>query len=42
MAQERAPAVPVRFYRTDAGTEPALDWLRKRRPPRIWRWHEDG
>jgi hypothetical protein len=28
MAQERAPAVPVRFYRTDSGTEPALEWLR--------------
>lgn len=28
MAQERAPAVPVRFYRTDVGAEPALEWLR--------------
>jgi hypothetical protein len=24
----RALAVPVRFYRTDAGTEPVLEWLR--------------
>ena len=28
MAKERAPTVPVRFYRTDVGTEPALEWLR--------------
>jgi phage-related protein len=26
--QERAPEIPVRFYRTDAGREPVLDWLR--------------
>ncbi len=28
MTEERAPAVPVRFYRTAAGVEPALEWLR--------------
>jgi phage-related protein len=28
MNHERALPVPVRFYRTDAGTEPALEWLR--------------
>lgn len=28
MAEERAPAVPVRFYRTAGGAEPALEWLR--------------
>ena len=28
MAEERAPAVPVRFYRTKAGVEPVLEWLR--------------
>jgi phage-related protein len=28
MAKERAPEIPVRFYRTDGGTEPVLDWLR--------------
>ncbi len=28
MTEERAPEIPVRFYRTDAGREPVLDWLR--------------
>jgi hypothetical protein len=28
MAKERAPEIPVRFYRTDVGTEPVLEWLR--------------
>jgi phage-related protein len=28
MAKERAPEVPVRFYRTDVGSEPVLEWLR--------------
>jgi len=28
MADERAPAVPARFYRTAAGAEPVLEWLR--------------
>ncbi len=28
MAKEGAPAVPVRFYRTDTGIEPAREWLR--------------
>jgi phage-related protein len=28
MTKERAPEIPVRFYRTDAGREPVLDWLR--------------
>lgn len=28
MANGRVPAVPVRFYRTAAGTEPAREWLR--------------
>lgn len=28
MAQEPAPEIPVRFYRTEAGREPVLDWLR--------------
>src|SRR5579864_6946705 len=28
MVDERTPAVPVRFYRTAAGAEPALEWLR--------------
>jgi phage-related protein len=28
MAQEHAPQIPVRFYRTDGGREPALEWLR--------------
>jgi phage-related protein len=28
MAQEQAPEVPVRFYRTAGGREPVLEWLR--------------
>ena len=28
MTKERAPEIPVRFYRTDAGREPVLEWLR--------------
>ncbi len=28
MANERAPEIPVRFYRTDVGNEPVLEWLR--------------
>ncbi len=28
MADERAAEIPVRFYRTAAGREPALEWLR--------------
>src|SRR5258708_7349766 len=28
MAKERAPEIPVRFYRTDVGSEPVLEWLR--------------
>jgi len=28
MAKEHAPEIPVRFYRTDVGTEPVLEWLR--------------
>ena len=28
MAAAREPEIPVRFYRTDAGTEPVLEWLR--------------
>ena len=28
MAKEHAPEIPVRFYRTEAGTEPVLEWLR--------------
>jgi len=28
MARQRPPEVPVRFYRTAAGTEPVLEWLR--------------
>jgi phage-related protein len=28
MAEKRAPAVPVRFYRTPGGAEPVLEWLR--------------
>jgi hypothetical protein len=27
MAKEPAPEIPVRFYRTDVGTEPVLEWL---------------
>jgi hypothetical protein len=28
MAEKQAPEVPVRFYRSSAGREPVLDWLR--------------
>ena len=28
MAKEPAPEIPVRFYRTDVGAEPVLEWLR--------------
>jgi phage-related protein len=28
MANDHAPEVPVRFYRTEMGTEPVLEWLR--------------
>ena len=28
MAKEPAPEIPVRFYRTDVGPEPVLEWLR--------------
>src|SRR5271168_1625838 len=28
MTEERAPEIPVRFYRTEAGGSPVLDWLR--------------
>src|SRR5437763_15216026 len=28
MAEEREPEIPVRFYRTVAGAEPVLEWLR--------------
>jgi len=28
MAKQRAPEIPVYFYRTDAGREPVLEWLR--------------
>lgn len=28
MTEDRVPPVPVRFYRTEAGKEPALEWLR--------------
>lgn len=28
MVEDQAPEIPVRFYRTDAGREPVLDWLR--------------
>src|SRR5260370_20722225 len=28
MAEERAPEIPVRFYRTALGKEPVLEWLR--------------
>src|ERR1700737_776009 len=28
MAREHAPEMPVRFYRTAAGGEPVLEWLR--------------
>ena len=36
---DRNPEVPVRFYRTEAGGSPVLDWLRgldKDEPPRYW------
>lgn len=29
MAKDRAPEVPVRFYQSDSGREPVLDWLRE-------------
>ncbi|HWR51757.1 MAG TPA: type II toxin-antitoxin system RelE/ParE family toxin [Bryobacteraceae bacterium] len=29
MAQEPAPEIAVRFYRTESGREPALEWLRQ-------------
>ncbi len=28
MVEEHSPEVPVRFYQTEAGSEPALEWLR--------------
>jgi hypothetical protein len=28
MSREQNPEIPVRFYRTDAGKTPVLDWLR--------------
>ena len=28
MAKEPTPEIPVRFYRTEAGRAPVLDWLR--------------
>ena len=28
MAGKHAPEVPVRFYQTELGSEPALEWLR--------------
>ena len=28
MAEEHAPEIPVRFYRTALGKEPVLEWLR--------------
>ena len=28
MVQEHAPEIPVRFYRTDVGSEPVMEWLR--------------
>ncbi|MDQ2946617.1 MAG: type II toxin-antitoxin system RelE/ParE family toxin [Acidobacteriota bacterium] len=28
MSLERAPEVPVRFYRSDSGRQPVLEWLR--------------
>ena len=28
MAKEQTPEIPVRFYRTEAGRAPVLDWLR--------------
>ena len=29
MPRQRPPEIPVRFYRTEAGREPVLDWLRE-------------
>jgi hypothetical protein len=28
MVKEHAPEIPVRFYRTEVGSEPVLEWLR--------------
>ena len=28
MSEEQTPEVPVRFYRSEAGRDPVLDWLR--------------
>ena len=28
MSEEQTPEVPVRFYRSEAGREPVLDWRR--------------
>jgi hypothetical protein len=28
MSKEQNPEIPVRFYRTEAGRSPVLDWLR--------------
>jgi hypothetical protein len=28
MGKEQTPEIPVRFYRTEAGRAPVLDWLR--------------
>ena len=28
MGKEQSPEMPVRFYRTEAGRSPVLDWLR--------------
>ena len=28
MVKERRPEIPVRFYRTESGGTPVLDWLR--------------
>src|ERR1700687_2914815 len=33
MSKEQNPEMPVRFYRTEAGGSPVLDW-RQGRPPR--------
>ena len=30
MRDEQSPEIPVRFYRTEAGGAPVLDWLRDR------------
>jgi phage-related protein len=32
MVDKRAPEVPARFYRTELGNEPVLDWLRSLDP----------